>query len=300
MTTKATDVKTKNDNIVAGESDISSSDPPSRTFAVFVCGPDPTQNIDDPNSPNLRGKTYVTLLQSNDSNANEKWVEYMIYRDQFPTKEEILSFDGIVITGSKHDAFTDDAAWKTKLCEIIRDLYEYNESVKGTEKKGVKLLGICFGHQIIIQALTNKFDEKFVGRNDKKKGLELGLMDIELKDSFHSYCSRFHIDISGDIKTLAILEAHQDVVYKLPDLPDTEVMGSSPFTDIEMYHIGDYMMSVQGHPEFTTEYLSGAIKKNQKLLKLSDEEANEKVESLKEKDPNTKEWKLIFQTWFRA
>merc|ERR1712130_372726 len=107
------------------------------------------------------------------------------------------------------------------------------------------------------------------------------------------------VDFGGEIKTLSILEAHQDVVFKLPDLPDAKVMASSEFTDVEMYHIGDHVLAVQGHPEFTTKYLSGAIKKNQKLLKLSDEEANQKLKSLKEKEPDTKEWKLIFQTWFR-
>ena len=125
-------------------------------------------------------------------------------------------------------------------------------------------------------------------------------MDIEMKDEFHSYCSRFSIDIPRDTKTLSILEAHQDVVYKLPDLPDTKVMGSSQFTDVEMYHIGDYMMAVQGHPEFTTEYLSGAIKKNKKISKLSDEAADTILQSLKERDPSTKEWRLIFQKWLRA
>lgn len=283
----------------------------TRTFAVFVCGPDPTQDIADPNSPNLRGKTYVTLLS--DPEADEKWVEYMIYRDQFPSKEELLTFDGIVITGSKHDAFTDDAPWKLKLCETIRDIYDHNESIKGNDgggngsmgspQKGIKLLGICFGHQIMIQALTEKMEENFVGRNQKKTGLELGLMEIEMKDSFRAYCARFGITLDdklGEVKTLSILEAHQDVVYKLPDLPDTEVMGSSPFTDVEMYHIGDYMMAVQGHPEFTTEYLSGAIKKNQKVMKLSDEQANAILKNLKDKDPSTKEWKSIFQKWLRA
>ncbi len=266
----------------------------SRTFAVFVCGPDPTQDISSPNVVNLRGKTYIDLLS--DFDADEQWVEFMIYRDQFPTKEELSTFDGIVITGSKHDAFTNDAEWKLKLCALIRDIYDQNKE----NTKGTKLLGICFGHQIIIQALTNELDEPFVGRNKEKEGLELGLMDIEMKEKFHAFCSRFNIDIPGDTKTLAILEAHQDVVYKLPDLPDTKVMGSSQFTKVEMYRIGDYMLAVQGHPEFTTEYLSGAIKKNQKVLALSDDAAAEILENLKERDPSTKEWKLIFQTWLRA
>lgn len=80
----------------------------------------------------------------------------MIYRDDFPSKQELLTMDGIVITGSKHEIFTNDAEWKLKLCEMIRDIYDHNTSIKGTETKGIKLLGICFGHQIIIQALTDQ------------------------------------------------------------------------------------------------------------------------------------------------
>eukprot|EP01084_Bolivina_argentea_P222118 376042_1 len=128
-----------------------------KIFAVFVCGPDPTQCLDDPDATNERGQTYVDLLKD-DSFApeEEEWKEYMIYRNEFPSTNDLSSFSVIVITGSKHDAYTDDAEWKLKLQAIILDIYE--------NRIMVKLLGVCFGHQIIIHSLRYSEDE-YVGRN---------------------------------------------------------------------------------------------------------------------------------------
>ena len=52
---------------------------------------------------------------------------------------------GIVITGSKHDAFADDA-WIVKLRRCIRE----------QAKLGQRILGICFGAQLLAVALGGK------------------------------------------------------------------------------------------------------------------------------------------------
>ena len=40
--------------------------------------------------------------------AKEKWDVFNVVDSEFPSKEIIASYDGIVLTGSKHDAFADD------------------------------------------------------------------------------------------------------------------------------------------------------------------------------------------------
>eukprot|EP01083_Nonionella_stella_P195234 719337_1 len=156
-----------------------------KIFAVFVCGPDPTQNAQDPNAINLRGQTYINLLQ-NVNNNQEEWKQYMIYKDEFPSNEEMNTFTGIVITGSKHDAYTNDAQWKLKLQQIIRDIYD--------NKRRIKILGICFGHQMIMHALRDMDrDEVVVGRNKKKTKIEIGLLSINLTDKFQRFWDKYNV-----------------------------------------------------------------------------------------------------------
>ena len=59
--------------------------------------------------------------------------------------------DGWLITGSKHGAY-EDHDWIPPLEQLIRAIRE----------AGRPLVGICFGHQIIAQALGGKV-EKFAG-----------------------------------------------------------------------------------------------------------------------------------------
>eukprot|EP01084_Bolivina_argentea_P021320 39597_1 len=265
----------------------------TRIFAIFVCGPDPTQNMQDPNSKNLRGQTYRNLLQNSDDN-NESWREYMIYKNDFPSQEDILLFSGIIITGSKHDAHTNDAEWKLKLQEIIKDIFH--------NQRQIKLLGICFGHQMIIHSLrNNEKDEIVVGRNTKKDTMELGLLSVTLTDKFDLFWNKYNIKINDEL--LWVHQAHNDVVFKLPEEitnnGNASILAYSQYTDIEMYHIGQYILGVQGHPEFTTEYLSNAIVENQKYMRLTDNELQRILETMKLNEPSLNEWQCMLKAWLR-
>ena len=66
--------------------------------------------------------------------------------------EGIHDADGWLITGSRHGAY-EDHPWIPPLEEFIRDAYAAQ----------VPLVGICFGHQIIAQAMGGKV-EKYQGR----------------------------------------------------------------------------------------------------------------------------------------
>ena len=72
---------------------------------------------------------------------------YHVVDSQFPENAE--SADGWVITGSRHGAY-EDHPWIPPLEDLIRAIHD----------KGQPLIGVCFGHQIIAQALGGKV-EKF-------------------------------------------------------------------------------------------------------------------------------------------
>ena len=79
------------------------------------------------------------------SDQTEEWWKYCVCDNQFPTDDEFQEFDGIVITGSKHDAFADDP-WIVKLRSLMR---------REAERKQ-RILGLCFGAQLLAVALGGK------------------------------------------------------------------------------------------------------------------------------------------------
>jgi GMP synthase (glutamine-hydrolysing) len=130
--------------------------------------------------------------------------------------------DGWIITGSKHGAY-EDHAWIPPLEELIRAI----------RAAGQPMAGICFGHQIIAQALGGKV-EKFTG------GWAVG---------------RTRYDWQG--KELVLNAWHQDQVVDLPE--GAEILASNEHCKAAMLGYGDQIWTVQPHPEFSNEFIRGLI-----------------------------------------
>jgi GMP synthase-like glutamine amidotransferase len=145
---------------------------------------------------------------------------YSVVDMEFP--DGVHDCEGWLLTGSRHGAY-EDLPFIEPLEEFIRKAYA----------EGVPMVGICFGHQIIAQALGGKV-EKFTG------GWQVGP-------------TRYKMD-GGD---LTLNAWHQDQVVEKP--AEAEVVGSSPFCANAALVYGDRAYSVQAHPEFDNEFLSGLI-----------------------------------------
>ena len=134
--------------------------------------------------------------------------------------------DGWLITGSRHGVY-DNLDWMFPLQDFIREL-------AGTE---IPLIGVCFGHQIIAQAMGGE-----VVKSDKGWGVGLHQYHI---DQMHSW-------IGTEAQQIGMYAFHQDQVVKLPD--SAEVFASSDFCPYAGLSYGYSIMSLQAHPEFEADY----------------------------------------------
>lgn len=140
---------------------------------------------------------------------------WSVVRGEMPAS--VGDADGWLITGSRHGAY-EDHPWIAPLEGFIRKAHA----------GGVPMVGICFGHQIMAQALGGR-----VAKSDNGWGI-----------GRHEY--------SDGTATQAILAFHQDQVARAPD--GAEVMLRSDFCPIAGLKYGDWGLSWQAHPEFSAEY----------------------------------------------
>ncbi|XDB00288.1 type 1 glutamine amidotransferase [Sulfitobacter sp. LCG007] len=139
----------------------------------------------------------------------------------FPSSIE--DADGWLITGSRHGAY-EAHDWIPPLEDFIRAAYEAAKP----------MIGVCFGHQIIAQALGGKV-EKFA------RGWSVGRTAYQI-----------------DGKELTINAWHQDQVTEKP--ADAEVFASNDFCQYAGLVYGDRIWTIQPHPEYDSEFIDGLIR----------------------------------------
>lgn len=163
---------------------------------------------------------YDTMFEKLLAGRGFTFRSYHVEAMEFP--DDVHNADGWLLTGSRHGVY-EDHDFIPPLEEFIRKAYAAH----------VPLVGICFGHQIIAQALGGKVIKS-------PKGWAVGAQDY---------------DFGGDKVTLNAW--HQDQVVERPD--GATVVGHSDFCENAALVYDDRAYTVQAHPEFGDAMIRGLI-----------------------------------------
>ncbi|HEY9011758.1 MAG TPA: type 1 glutamine amidotransferase [Devosia sp.] len=178
----------------------------------------------------LRGKfgLYPAMFQRMFDDAGEAFdYETVAVYDGAPFPDA-ASLEGIIITGSAAGVYDTHYAWMEPLRAFIRDAYQAR----------TPMLGICFGHQIMADALGGD-----VRKSEKGWGLGRHTYDVAARPTF----------LRTEAPALRIACSHQDQVITPP--AEAQVFLASSFTpNAGLVYKNGAAISLQPHPEFLDDY----------------------------------------------
>ena len=160
---------------------------------------------------------FIDLLAAVETKA--ELVVYNVGAGEFP--EQLDSCDGYLIKGSPASVY-DDEAW-------IHDLKEFICAAHAAQKR---LVGICFGHQLIAEALGGEVKKS-------PDGWLLGLLDFKVLET--------PAWMESAVPSTKLYHINKDQVMTLPQ--GARRIGQSAACENSMYTIGDHILCIQGHPE---------------------------------------------------
>jgi GMP synthase (glutamine-hydrolysing) len=202
------------------------SDQQPATVGVLVCGrlsKDLRATIGGADYAEL----YTDLVHTGAAEAGAE-VEVRIYdalNGELPDSPS--DCDAWIITGSQHDAHSDDP-WIVDLRAFIVDLHRHR----------ARTVGVCFGHQVVAHALG--------GRSGRSGTWKAGPQRLEVADTAWFAGGEVHLNAM-----------HQDEVLELP--PDAVDIGSGTTATHAIYQVADNMLCMQDHPEFEAPLVDALI-----------------------------------------
>jgi GMP synthase-like glutamine amidotransferase len=144
--------------------------------------------------------------------------------------------EAYLLTGSPAGAY-EPLPWIAPLCDFIRAAGQ------------AKMVGICFGHQVMADALGGR-----VEKSDKGWGAGLHRYNVVQREPW-----------MDGVETVAVPASHQDQVVIQP--PNTMVVTQSSFTQFAGLAWTDRpAISFQFHPEFSPEFAKALIERRYDIV----------------------------------
>ena len=155
---------------------------------------------------------------------------------QYPASYD--DFDAVLLTGSRADSFSQEP-WVLALRQQVEQLLQAKK----------KLLGVCFGHQLIALCLGARVERA-------PQGWGAGRMHYQWHTPAWAQAQG-----RSDI---ALLASHQDQVLGLP--AGATLLASSKFCPVAAFTVEQQVLCVQPHPEFVEELSGYLLDKRRTLL----------------------------------
>ena len=178
---------------------------------------------------------FVRLLSA--AASDRQALQFSTYDVRLRLPDQIAC-DAYLITGSRHSVY-DPLPWIEPLVSFLR----------GVLAQDKKVIGICFGHQLMAHFFGGQVSAAEVGWG---VGVHTGRVTAQ--------------PWMGEAPpaALSLLCSHKDQVTQPP--PDADVYLCSEFCPIGGYTQGNQVLTVQGHPEFVKAYSADLMNARRELL----------------------------------
>lgn len=180
------------------------------------------------------GAMLVRLMR--EAGANWETEIFNTVQGQYPASFD--AYDAVLLTGSQADSFSGEewvVTLRGKVTQLLRD------------RK--KLIGVCFGHQLVALCMGAK-----VGR--APQGWGMGRMTYQ-----------WHVPdfVQAHGRTeIALLASHQDQVLELP--VGATLLASNQFCPVAAFAVDQHVLCVQPHPEFVEDYSAYLLDKRRQQI----------------------------------
>lgn len=190
-----------------------------------------------------------------------EFVHYEVTQGEFP--ENLDECDVYIATGSRYSVY-EDKDWIKQLLELVREIYRQDKY----------FLGFCFGHQLIGQALGGKVEKS-------PNGWCIGAHTFDIKTQ-----ADWMIPFQSNFNVLMLC---QDQIAVLPK--NTTVLAGDAKCPVGMIQVGEKILGIQGHPEFSKAY--DQLMMERRVDRMGQELVTESIKSL-EKEIHTE----LMHNWF--
>jgi GMP synthase-like glutamine amidotransferase len=173
---------------------------------------------------------------------------YAVCDDEWPGALD--DCDAYLTTGSRFSVY-DDVPWIHWLKAFVRQLHD----------AGKPYIGICFGHQMLAEALGGR-----VAKAPTGWGVGVHACEIILTENW----------MQPPQRQCRLQYMHQDQVLELPD--QAVVLARSAHCPVAMLRVGSHMIGIQAHPEFTADYSRALLL--DRRARIGDERTQQALDSL--------------------
>jgi GMP synthase (glutamine-hydrolysing) len=152
-----------------------------------------------------------------------------------------FSYDGVVVSGSAA-MVTDREPWSTLTAAYLLELVA----------RDVPLLGVCYGHQLLADALGGRVE-------DNPRGRSVGSVTLALSPEARED-PLFSVLPEGPVLHVS----HRQSVLRLPET--ATLLAASPSDPNHAFRVGKRAWGVQFHPEFDAEIVREYVLSRREII----------------------------------